>query len=88
MKQSKKALLDVSDFAINGNEFSFDCRKNQRAISPLIVSNFYHSKAYIGKVIASNQSMDDRFQSADAPLLTEIVVILKPLITNQSKEKS
>ena len=86
MKQSKKALLDASNFTINGSDFSFDCKINQRAIFPLIVSNKFQSKDYIGEMIASNQSMDDRSQSAVAPLLTDFVVILGPLITNQSKE--
>ena len=86
MKQSKKALSDASKLAINGSDFSFDCKINQRAFSPLIVSNKFHSKDYIGEMIASNQSMDDRSQSAVAPLLTDFIVILEPLITNQSKE--
>ena len=72
MRQSKKALSDVSELAINGSDFSFDCK--------------FHSKDYIGEMIASNQSMDDRSQSAVAPLLTDFIIILRPLTTNQSKE--
>lgn len=88
MRQSKKALLGTSNKSINGNEFSFDCKNNQRVFSPLIVIEKFQSKAYIGDVIASNQSMDDRSQSAVAPLLTDFIIILGPLITNRSKEKS
>lgn len=86
MRQSKKALSDVSELTINGSDFSFDCKINQRAIFPLIVSDKFHSKDYIGEMIASNQSMDDRSQSAVAPLLTDFIIILRPLTTNQSKE--
>lgn len=53
MKQSKKASFAGFKVSIKGNAFSFDCRKNQRAIFPLIVINFFQSKAYISEVIES-----------------------------------
>ena len=51
----------------------------QRGNFPLKVTEKLPSKDYIGEMKEMFPSMDDRSQSAVAPLLTDFIVILKPL---------
>lgn len=87
MRRSNVVLFAKSEF-LSHRIFPLTESFFQRAFFPLKVTEKLPSKDYIGEMKEMFPSMDDRSQSAVAPLLTDFIVILKPLTSILSKEKS
>ena len=87
MRQSNVVLFAKNEF-LSHRIFPLTESFCQRGNFPLKVTEKLPSKDYIGEMKEMFPSMDDRSQSAVAPLLTDFIVILKPLTPILSKEKS
>ena len=87
MRQSNVVLFAKNEF-LSHYIFPLTERNFQRAFFPLNVTEKLPSKDYIGEMTERFQSMDDRSQSAVAPLMTDFVVIRKPLTVARQMQKA